>query len=682
MFNIPRNTFYAVCFLLVCLAASAQTRPAAYCPHNDIIVSTRAGAGGVEPEEQRGAVYVYDHETETDQVLSDKGFPVEDIQASPSGEAVAFIEFLPETQVGIPNPRLKILDYDGEVIETFPDIHQYAWSPDGRKIAYQTGPYEEAGKGWFPSDGTFIYDLDSETSRKVYDRGVGLHWAGFDDNLYIWRGHHERVARYVPSMDVIEDTPYSDIHLSPGGEYYYLPSYEGSGFELYLREPNEDVTDDWYFLSIRSNQIYPRGWIGERTLVIPDTRGSSHGDYLFDLEEDIARRASGRIIDYTQDRRGIFVLTPDGIITEEVQELPIVPPEGEELSYIPGPPQAGSLAFRELGSVDLDSPPLRALMSDSGRHFTVEYGSSADHFLAVYTDRDDGLDVRRLPRASGGWVGDDTLVARIPDTGQSVALPADPEYRSWRDAAGNLAAADTLQRFGTAAWAYAEDNAHEILAVDGAPVFDTLQELSETTRQHFISPVNLERLERGTFSRLAAASDVYFVNQDGAPVYQGDRLTHNATELHMVDAYGTVEITLPESGRVQRFAHDGLTQRVLAQTTWSDVILFDGRSEERHFFPRRDPEIYADMEYYLVPDHDYIVTVIKPASKYVDPWLELWSNEGDRLATIPSDAGTGMDIRDVYLSRHILVVVFNRTVYEDRQTTHHPLLRVYGLDPG
>lgn len=252
--------------------------------------------------------------------------PTNEVLVSPDSSSISFIEPVRYVDGKMEyKSTLRVIGFDGIERHTVPGVRRYRWSPDSQSIVYLTGPYAENGQG-FKSAGTYIYDLASKTSKQIAPWGYEAMWAPFDGAIYIWYSGAEGkdVLRFDPATGALTDTPYRDIFFSPDGVYFYRPSREGTGFELRLTETNENVITRWPFLAIRYERIYPRGWIDDTTLVIP----RSSGDYVFNLNEGVPRQAYGEVIGYTADKKAVYAVTKDGITTQPLAEMTVVPVHG------------------------------------------------------------------------------------------------------------------------------------------------------------------------------------------------------------------------------------------------------------------------------------------------------------------------------------------------------------------
>lgn len=135
-----------------------------------------------------------------------------------------------------------------EVVCSVENVHEYAWAPDGKRIAYCQGTSDEDYWTGYKSSGILVVDSGSEQTTKIADSGYRPFWAPFDGNLYF-----EEVAvrekygvyRYDFEKRNIEKTSYKSTSFSMDGIYYYyaVPE-EAAPFELYRRETNALIGEE------------------------------------------------------------------------------------------------------------------------------------------------------------------------------------------------------------------------------------------------------------------------------------------------------------------------------------------------------------------------------------------------------------------------------------------------------
>lgn len=101
--------------------------------------------------------------------------PVERLSISPTNEAIAYVRCENSQPIGV-----RILSLDSEILHSIDEkVQEYAWSPDGSKIAYMTGITTPEQAEPYKSNGIWIYDLSSKERLKVLDKGRGIRGINF-----------------------------------------------------------------------------------------------------------------------------------------------------------------------------------------------------------------------------------------------------------------------------------------------------------------------------------------------------------------------------------------------------------------------------------------------------------------------------------------------------------------------
>ncbi|MEM9290991.1 MAG: hypothetical protein AAGD01_04860 [Acidobacteriota bacterium] len=247
---------------------------------------------------------------------------VHGIQLSPNGQHVAFLETLFEEDVSsatatysdvVPGTRgkdtvnhyyentvLHVLTLQGVEVHRDDFVRRFAWHPGGEHLAYITGDFLEGGVGFAPT-GVYFYQLKGRGNPwPIHNRALDLTFSPVDQELYLYDPSHASgpVVRFNPKYRQIEGTSRQGIYFSPGGTFYYAPSYDGSGLRLFLTEGDQEITREPGFLdSNRLAYSTPRYWLDDSQLVID--RANSDGDWLLNVD-------SGQVIE-----PGGFVLGVD-----------------------------------------------------------------------------------------------------------------------------------------------------------------------------------------------------------------------------------------------------------------------------------------------------------------------------------------------------------------------------------
>lgn len=218
------------------------------------------------------------------------------VEAAPRGPLIAVIE-----EISRPdrlNPRLAILDAQGAVLHLISDVQSFSWESSGRRIAYVTGTQTNHR---FDSTGIWILDIQSGVSQRVYPTGLDVHWAAWDENIYIYvdpsqgsRTTPVEVVRYEPELKRSVETSHRGIYFSPDGKYYYRGSYHDDlGGEVFERAGDKLISLP--SLSKIDGPPIGIGWVGQHVLV-SRSAGTIDVNYLEDL--DVGRRTlvEGRVI--------------------------------------------------------------------------------------------------------------------------------------------------------------------------------------------------------------------------------------------------------------------------------------------------------------------------------------------------------------------------------------------------
>jgi hypothetical protein len=280
-------------------------------------------ANFVERSDEGRALYAIDPATgdRTTIFESEAGNKVRDYKSAPPGGVVALREEIfrrdvpPEEsncsenifdeETPISNRKncyetrmLRIVTTEGEEIGSIDKVREYAWSPDGRKVAYVTGDFISRQEGW-TTTGTCIYNLATRETKRIHPSGHHLFWATFDGNLYIQDQPEDRsggVLRYDPRSDRLDPTKHQGIRFSPDGRYYYTPGTEGMPFDIFLTATDEGIARKSPVLSGISSLDEPIGWAPDRNrLMIPTSiRPTDNGAsdvrvvVVYDADEDNA----------------------------------------------------------------------------------------------------------------------------------------------------------------------------------------------------------------------------------------------------------------------------------------------------------------------------------------------------------------------------------------------------------
>jgi hypothetical protein len=575
-----------------------------------------------------------------------------------------------------PVTNLKVIDLDGNELVCAPGVASYTWSPSSLQIAYITGVDREGYPGFSPT-GCWILDVATGERHQFAAGAYDIYWAAHDGCIYL-TDFQPNVQRYDPKSGSLEEMPYHGVFFSEDGRYYYYPGYEGSGFRVYETASNTDCTGEHAFLAFRPHSLNAQGWVRDHILAFDPSASGERSSKLFDLDTGIARKAGGIAIGAVPGGDSLLLLREGAFVQRPLTAMEVIPPLGELFAKPPAL-SAAAAGFPLLAEVPLSQPPFRLAFSQSGRHCAVEVSTTAKEFPVVYTNpASREVYVTRMPGAEGTWPVDDVLSVLVPDSaGLGVALPSYDAYLESRRTIDQAPeSAGTLERLAVAAWTYCENLAYEVTAPGGVAVFETLKQLSEATRASFIPEA-----DNASAANLAAAGTTYFTNQDGARVYQGQYLLHSTERLNMVKGSSTFEVPIPSSYNVESYSYEPLTERVCVHSPGS-MVLWHPERGILHTFSAHAPDLNVSLRYHLVPGAPYLLmeaTPDWPCSDYVDPWLEVWIDDGQRLAVLDTQAA-GWDrarIHQVKLSTALVAVVLRPA---GRQPSNYGvILRLFGV---
>jgi len=245
---------------------------------------------------------------------------------------IAFMK-IAEGYTGGPNPKtlLRVINSSGKelrTLSTVKTIRDLDWSPDGKRLVFLVGlEAEEFGK-YFEAE-IFIYDVERGEAQKIFDGGYQVQWAPFDGRIYIYDlAMTPHVHAYDPCSRKVQPTEYHGVYFSPGGRYYYVPQYDPSGMELYVRATNERVA------SLPSSPVAgealnlkPRMWLNDEWLIGMIENGEQKPPYyLLDASTGEVLKCTDSVVSaYTAD--SVVVQRPDGEYdTESIQDMTSVKP--------------------------------------------------------------------------------------------------------------------------------------------------------------------------------------------------------------------------------------------------------------------------------------------------------------------------------------------------------------------
>ncbi len=389
-----------------------------------------------------------------------------------------------------------------------------------------------------------------------------------------------------------------------------------------------------------------------------------------------------------------------------------------------------AFAYRHLGDVPLADfggrllPSDRLMPSDSGDHVAV---FAEDHLKAAYTDHvSGGLLVQELPVVGARWGGGDVLLARLPYTAESIALPPYPDVHRWKDEdLSGVSLFDRVKRVAVSAWWHAlhGDGAAGVFPpasewaraanprgargdgrlpyLAGPPAIATAEHMRAASREYFLEPAYWDHLSGNPFPAVQAAARTYFVNQHGGRVEPDTPPSIDTTELYVTlqglssggqlratrdgAAWRTgngwvLRVTPEDGGRVERFSHDPATSRILVRMIPEAAFVFNPEHAVRHELPAADPGDGAALTYRLVPGEPYVIVMAAPSDSDAAPRVELWTDEGEYVTSLPMDTDHKTRIRDIHVGQNTVAVLLNEIHGDGEEARHRPLLRVFAAE--
>jgi hypothetical protein len=225
---------------------------------------------------------------------------------------------------------LRILNLQGDVLDSIPDVRRYTWDLSGDRIAYITGTEYEGGFGFSPT-GTWFYDVASRQAERIHSGGYDVQWAAWNGNIYIYDPFKEqfpdtRVFQFDTSSGELATTSHQGIYFSPDGRRYVAQGYEGSSLRVFETESEGEIAVDLTIYSLdRSREAYfAAGWLDESTLIVPTPIPGDQGDYLYDIDSRTMWQADGPIVPVRRADDEVLVLQGTTVVERARSELRLV----------------------------------------------------------------------------------------------------------------------------------------------------------------------------------------------------------------------------------------------------------------------------------------------------------------------------------------------------------------------
>ncbi len=206
------------------------------------------------------------------------------VQLSPRGDllAVCYLQMGKKQPESIRTPLLLMTVPTKQVTKEFPCVKRFCWNPGGNALAYIPAKMDE--NYLFISEGTYIYDLQTDSAKQVYSAGERVHWSQQDNLLYI--RDHEKVVKYDPETQAVSDTEYHGVQFSPDYKFYYQQPDEQ--FVVYEAATNTSLSASYPSL-FEDASTAPHGWFGDHLLAYKVyTKAGELTSYLLDCSTGFA----------------------------------------------------------------------------------------------------------------------------------------------------------------------------------------------------------------------------------------------------------------------------------------------------------------------------------------------------------------------------------------------------------
>lgn len=228
---------------LVALECVVGASPATDARHGDIRWLNRAYEvdhrwdqvifGGHQYGSQVGDLHLHQNRLYRQRVGHDENLPFFSVEGEwirefkPSSNYRGFVALT--TQADRTTVTLRVITDAGEEFAAIKDAWDFSWSPHGNKLAYVTGTYPSSSDDApFDTTGTWIYNIQRGSLKKIHSGGRYVSWTAFDGRLYIydipdWEDRSaDRVIRYDPRLRTTKITDKRGIYFSPSGLRYFM----------------------------------------------------------------------------------------------------------------------------------------------------------------------------------------------------------------------------------------------------------------------------------------------------------------------------------------------------------------------------------------------------------------------------------------------------------------------------
>lgn len=307
-------------------------------------VYNRLVGATIRPSDDKYRIYKIDLKDSSKTLLYEADKRTMDrLTLSPDNNYIAVTrgDTYPMKEILIIDKKLRMNEHSIAVPE---GILAYAWSPDGKKIAYMTGQHGQAEMGQILSTGIWLYDLKRKEKKKVAASAESIEWLSsgdlalniaYKEQKSIDNRHSLEVNKYKSALydattgKIKKET--KGFHVSLDGRYSLDPKY--IGYVPMTKEDEEsthmdfyDLKDDKVILSSSLTGIFTELtrilwgaflWVkGNRVVIEKTIEGSVSRDIVVgDIEKNkVLKEVRGQIVGVNSDRSKLVIYS-DGKFT-------------------------------------------------------------------------------------------------------------------------------------------------------------------------------------------------------------------------------------------------------------------------------------------------------------------------------------------------------------------------------
>lgn len=243
-------------------------------------------------------------------------------------KVIAFLE-----SGGWNDTQLRLLNPEGQtlrLIEGNPYIGEFSLSPNGRSIVYSNGNATEATFFGYSCTGVFILDIESGRTYRILEEAYDIIWPEFENAIYyVTVSENElQVAKLIVESGETVQTPYHATNFSLEGSFYYVPRKDISPFEVYRRDPHQNISnEDQNLLDYRFfSRLTPSKWLDDKRLSCMQTVGAAGPGKYFVMNVDAGdvRQARGRIVGACDENSALIILNTGQLTPEKYADMPKV----------------------------------------------------------------------------------------------------------------------------------------------------------------------------------------------------------------------------------------------------------------------------------------------------------------------------------------------------------------------